>query len=188
MTYQELKSEEQQYVMQTYGRFPIALDHGQGAQLWDVEGKRYIDLASGIGVNCLGYNHPVLTHAIEEQIHKLMHVSNLFTTAPMIQTAKTLVQATGMGKVFFANSGAEANEGAIKLARKYSYDKYGAGRSKIITLWNSFHGRTVTTLKAPPARTSSTTTSSPSPRALTTPPPAIWTISSPRSTTRPAPS
>lgn len=148
MTYQELKSEEQQYVMQTYGRFPIALDHGQGAQLWDVEGKRYIDLASGIGVNCLGYNHPVLTHAIEEQIHKIMHVSNLFTTAPMVQTAKTLVQATGMGKVFFANSGAEANEGAIKLARKYSYDKYGKGRSKIITLWNSFHGRTVTTLKA----------------------------------------
>ena len=148
MTYQELKSEEQQYVMQTYGRFPIALDHGQGAQLWDVEGKRYIDLASGIGVNCLGYNHPVLTHAIEEQIHKLMHVSNLFTTAPMVQTAKTLVEATGMGKVFFANSGAEANEGAIKLARKYSFDKYGQGRSKIITLWNSFHGRTVTTLKA----------------------------------------
>ena len=130
MTYQELKSEEQQYVMQTYGRFPIALDHGQGAQLWDVEGKRYIDLASGIGVNCLGYNHPVLTHAIEEQIHKLMHVSNLFTTAPMVQTAKTLVEATGMGKVFFANSGAEANEGAIKLARKYSYDKYGKGRAR----------------------------------------------------------
>mgnify|MGYP001623725906 FL=1 len=148
MTYQELKSQEQQYVMPTYGRFPIALDHGQGAQLWDVEGKRYIDLASGIGVNCLGYNHPVLTHAIEEQIHKLMHVSNLFTTAPMVQTAKTLVEATGMGKVFFANSGAEANEGAIKLARKYSFDKYGQGRSKIITLWNSFHGRTVTTLKA----------------------------------------
>ena len=148
MTYQELKSQEQQYVMPTYGRFPIALDHGQGAQLWDVEGKRYIDLASGIGVNCLGYNHPVLTHAIEEQIHKLMHVSNLFTTAPMVQTAKTLVTATGMGKVFFANSGAEANEGAIKLARKYSFDKYGQGRSKIITLWNSFHGRTVTTLKA----------------------------------------
>ena len=148
MTYQELKSQEQQYVMPTYGRFPIALDHGQGAQLWDVEGKRYIDLASGIGVNCLGYNHPVLTHAIEEQIHKLMHVSNLFTTAPMVQTAKTLVTATGMGKVFFANSGAEANEGAIKLARKYSFVKYGQGRSKIITLWNSFHGRTVTTLKA----------------------------------------
>lgn len=148
MTYQELKADEEQYVMQTYGRFPIALDHGQGAQLWDVEGKRYIDLASGIGVNCLGYNHPALTSAIENQIHKLMHVSNLFTTAPMVQTAKTLVTATGMGKVFFANSGAEANEGAIKLARKYSFDKYGAGRNHIVTLWNSFHGRTVTTLKA----------------------------------------
>lgn len=148
MTYQELKADEEQYVMQTYGRFPIALDHGEGAQLWDVEGKRYIDLASGIGVNCLGYNHPALTGAIENQIHKLMHVSNLFTTAPMVQTAKTLVTATGMGKVFFANSGAEANEGAIKLARKYSFDKYGAGRNHIVTLWNSFHGRTVTTLKA----------------------------------------
>lgn len=148
MTYEALKAEEQKYVMNTYGRFPIALDHGEGARLWDVAGKEYIDLSSGIGVNCLGYNNPVVTGAIEAQIHKLMHVSNLFTTAPMVQTAKTLVEATGMGKVFFANSGAEANEGAIKLARKYSYDKYGAGRSKIVTLWNSFHGRTVTTLKA----------------------------------------
>ena len=148
MTYEALKAEEQKYVMNTYGRFPIALDRGEGARLWDVAGKEYIDLSSGIGVNCLGYNNPVVTGAIEAQIHKLMHVSNLFTTAPMVQTAKTLVEATGMGKVFFANSGAEANEGAIKLARKYSYDKYGAGRSKIVTLWNSFHGRTVTTLKA----------------------------------------
>lgn len=148
MTYQQLKAEEKQYVMQTYGRFPIALDHGKGAALWDMEGKRYIDLTSGIGVNCLGYDHPVLTQALEAQIHKLMHVSNLFTTAPMVQTAKTLATSTGMGKVFFSNSGAEANEGAIKLARKYSFDKYGAGRHKIITLWNSFHGRTITTLKA----------------------------------------
>lgn len=148
MTYQQLKAEEEQYVMQTYGRFPIALDHGQGSVLWDIAGKRYIDLTSGIGVNCLGYNHPTLTQALETQLHKLMHVSNLFTTAPMVQTAKTLVTSTGMGKVFFSNSGAEANEGAIKLARKYSFDKYGAGRHKIITLWNSFHGRTITTLKA----------------------------------------
>lgn len=148
MTYQELKQEEQQYVMNTYGRFAIALDHGEGAKLWDVEGKRYIDLTSGIGVCSVGYNNPVLIDAITEQAHKLMHVSNLFTTAPMVQTAKTLVEATGMGKVFFSNSGAESNEGAIKLARKYSFDKYGKGRSKIITLWNSFHGRTVTTLNA----------------------------------------
>lgn len=148
MTYQELKQEEQQYVMNTYGRFSIALDHGEGSKLWDVEGKRYIDLTSGIGVCSVGYNNQALIDAITVQAHKLMHVSNLFTTAPMVQTAKTLVKATGMGKVFFSNSGAESNEGAIKLARKYSFDKYGRGRSKIITLWNSFHGRTVTTLNA----------------------------------------
>ena len=140
MTYQELKDQENQYVMHTYGRFSIALDHGKGAQLWDVEGKRYIDLTSGIGVCCLGYDNEKIVNAITEQAHKLMHVSNLFTTAPMEQT--------GMGKVFFANSGAEANEGMIKLARKYSYDKYGEGRAEIVTLRNSFHGRTVTTLKA----------------------------------------
>ncbi|MFR3785809.1 MAG: aspartate aminotransferase family protein [Agathobaculum desmolans] len=149
MNYQELKSEEQKYVMNTYGRFPIALDHGAGATVWDVEGKKYIDLASGIGVNCLGYDHPQLIEAIGQQAHKLMHVSNLFTTEPMVQAAKKLVEKTHLnGKVFFANSGAEANEGAIKLARKYSFDKYGEGRYKIITLVNSFHGRTVTTLKA----------------------------------------
>ena len=148
MTYQELKSKEQTYVMNTYSRFPIALERGEGATLWDVEGKKYIDLTSGIGVNSLGYNHPEIVEALHTQAQKLTHVSNLFTTAPMIQAAETLVTATGMGKVFFANSGAEANEGAIKLARKYAYDKYGEGRSKIITLLNSFHGRTVTTLKA----------------------------------------
>lgn len=149
MTYQQLKAEETKYVMNTYGRFPIALDHGEGATLWDVEGKKYIDLASGIGVNCLGYNNPILTEALTAQAHKLMHVSNLFTTEPMVQVAKKLVEKTHLkGKMFFANSGAEANEGAIKLARKYSFDKYGEGRFKIVTLINSFHGRTVTTLKA----------------------------------------
>ena len=148
MTYNELKEQENQYVMNTYGRFAIALDHGDGAQLWDVEGKRYIDLTSGIGVCCLGYNNQKIIDAITEQAHKLMHVSNLFTTEPMVQVAKTLVEQTGMGKVFFSNSGAESNEGMIKLARKYSYDKYGEGRAEIVTLYNSFHGRTVTTLKA----------------------------------------
>lgn len=148
MTYNELKEQENQYVMPTYGRFAIALDHGEGAQLWDVEGKHYIDLTSGIGVCCLGYNNETIIDAMTEQAHKLMHVSNLFTTEPMIQVAKTLVEQTGMGKVFFSNSGAESNEGMIKLARKYSYDKYGEGRAEIVTLINSFHGRTVTTLKA----------------------------------------
>lgn len=148
MNYEQLKSEESQYVMNTYGRFPIALDHGEGATVWDVEGKRYIDLASGIGVNCMGYNNKKVIDAITGQAHKLMHVSNLFTTEPMVKVAKKLVTETGMGKVFFANSGAEANEGMIKLARKYSFDKYGTGRAKIVTLQNSFHGRTITTLNA----------------------------------------
>ena len=148
MTYQQLKEEENQYVMGTYSRYPLALSHGKGATLWDVEGKQYIDLASGIGVNCLGYAHPKVVEAITQQTQKLMHTSNLYTTAPMIETARTLVTQTGMGKVFFANSGAEANEGAIKLARKYSFDKYGTGRHRIVTLQNSFHGRTVATLSA----------------------------------------
>jgi len=149
MNYQELKAEENKYVMNTYGRYPIALDHGEGAMVWDVEGKKYIDLGSGIGVNSMGYNNRAIIDAITNQAHKLMHTSNLFTTEPMIQVAKKLVEKTHLnGKVFFANSGAEANEGAIKLARKYSFDKYGEGRYKIITLVNSFHGRTVTTLKA----------------------------------------
>lgn len=148
MTYHELKEQESQYVMNTYGRFDIALDHGNGAQLWDVEGKRYIDLTSGIGVCCLGYNNEKIIDAITTQAHKLMHVSNLFTTEPMVQAAKTLCTQTGMSKVFFSNSGAESNEGMIKLARKYSYDKYGEGRAEIVTLYNSFHGRTITTLKA----------------------------------------
>ena len=148
MTYQELKADENQYVMNTYGRFSIALDHGEGATLWDVEGKKYIDLTAGIGVNCLGYANPKITTALTEQAGKLLHVSNLYTTAPMIEVAKKLCTETGMSKVFFSNSGAESNEGMIKLARKYSYDKYGEGRAEIVTLNNSFHGRTVTTLKA----------------------------------------
>ena len=148
MTFQELKTEEETYLMHTYNRFQIALERGEGATLWDVEGKSYIDLTSGIGVNCLGHNHEGLIHALTEQAHKVMHVSNLYYTEPMARAAKALVTSCGMGKVFFSNSGAEANECAIKGARKYSFDRYGKGRSKIITLQNSFHGRTVTTLAA----------------------------------------
>jgi len=148
MTYQELKDEEQLYLMHTYGRFPVALDHGKGATLWDIDGKKYIDLTSGIGVSSLGHDNEALVSALNEQAHKLLHASNLYLTEPMVQVAKELVTSCGMGKIFFSNSGAEANEGMIKLARKYSYDKYGEGRNKIITLKQSFHGRTVTTLKA----------------------------------------
>ena len=148
MTFEEIKQDEETYIMHTYGRFPIALDHGKGATLWDTDGKKYIDLTSGIGVNSLGHDNEALTTAVSEQAHKLMHACNLYYTEPMVQAAKKLVDAAGMGKIFFANSGAEANEGMIKLARKYSFDKYGEGRNKIITLKQSFHGRTVTTLKA----------------------------------------
>ena len=148
MTFEEIKQGEETYIMHTYGRFPIALDHGKGATLWDTDGKKYIDLTSGIGVNSLGHDNEALTTAVSEQAHKLMHACNLYYTEPMVQVAKKLVDAAGMGKIFFANSGAEANEGMIKLARKYSFDKYGEGRNKIITLKQSFHGRTVTTLKA----------------------------------------
>ena len=148
MNFQEIKKDEEKYIMHTYGRFPIALAKGQGATLWDVDGKKYIDMTSGIGVNCLGHNHEALVSALTEQAGKLMHACNLYYTEPMVQVAKELVTSTGMGKLFFANSGAEANEGMIKLARKYSFDKYGEGRNKIVTLKQSFHGRTVTTLKA----------------------------------------
>ena len=115
MTFEEIKQGEETYIMHTYGRFPIALDHGKGATLWDTDGKKYIDLTSGIGVNSLGHDNEALTTAVSEQAHKLMHACNLYYTEPMVQAAKKLVDAAGMGKIFFANSGAEANEGMIKL-------------------------------------------------------------------------
>ncbi len=148
MDFEQIKRDENQYVMQTYGRFPIALEKGNGCILEDINGKKYLDLNSGIGVNCLGHNHPEIVKTIQQQASKLMHVSNLYYTLPMIEVAKELVCATGLKKMFFANSGAEANEGVIKTARKYSYEKYGEGRSTIITLKQSFHGRTMATLTA----------------------------------------
>ena len=140
--------EESKYLMHTYNRFNIEMESGQGCYLKDTNGKEYLDLTSGIGVNCLGHNHPVLVEAIQKQVATLMECSNLYYSKPMVDAAKKLVEYTGLCKVFFSNSGAEANEGMIKLARKYSYDKYGEGRDVIITLKQSFHGRTITTLKA----------------------------------------
>lgn len=148
MTSKELMALDSQCVMQTYGRFPVALDHGQGATLYSPEGKEYIDFASGIGVNCLGYGNEKWIEAVTTQAKKLAHASNLYYTAPYIELANQLTQRTGMKRAFFANGGGEANEGMIKLCRKYSYDKYGKGRSTIITLKDSFHGRTITTLTA----------------------------------------
>ena len=148
MNSQEIKALTGQYMLNTYGRFPVALDHGQGATLYDPEGKAYIDFASGIGVASLGYGDGDWVKAITDQAGKLGHSSNLFYTEPPAKLAQILCQRTGMAGVFFANGGGEANEGMIKLARKYSFDKYGKGRATIITLNNSFHGRTITTLTA----------------------------------------
>ena len=148
MTNQTLIQEHDNYIMGTYGRFPITISHGKGAKLWDFEGKEYIDFASGIGVNSIGHGNPKLVEAITKQAEKLTHISNLYYTEPAYQLAKQLCERTGMKKAFFANSGAESNEGLIKLARKYSRDKYGDGRAKVITLEQSFHGRTITTLSA----------------------------------------
>ena len=148
MTSNEIKALTGQYIMNTYGRFPVAIDHGQGATLYDPEGNAYIDFTSGIGVTDLGYGYQPWVDAITAQAKKLGHVSNLFYTEPAAKLAETLCKRTGENCVFFANGGGEANEGMIKLARKYSFDKYGKGRSTIITLNNSFHGRTITTLMA----------------------------------------
>jgi len=148
MKSEELMAMDQQYVMNTYGRFPVAIDHGKGATLYGPEGQKYIDFTSGIGVNSLGYGNPKWAKAIYDQAMKLGHISNLYYTEPCAKLAKMLCERTGMANAFFGNSGAEANEGMIKLARKYSYDKYGEGRATIITLENSFHGRTITTLNA----------------------------------------
>ena len=148
MNFNQIQSLDQEYVMQTYARHPIAIDHGQGATLWDADWKKYIDFTSGIGVCSVGYNNEKWVSAITEQIKKLPHISNLFYTEPYARLAKVICQRSGMRRAFFCNSGAEANEGAIKLARKYSSDKYGQGRGTVITLVNSFHGRTMATLTA----------------------------------------
>ena len=148
MTSQEIKNLTHQYVMNTYGRFPVVVDHGEGARLYDPEGREYIDFTSGIGVTDLGYGYQPWADAVAAQARKLNHASNLFYTEPPARLAEVLCKRTGMSCVFFANGGGEANEGMIKLARKYSFDRYGQGRSTIVTLENSFHGRTITTLKA----------------------------------------
>ncbi len=148
MSFESVRDREKSCLAQTYGRYQVALDSGRGARCVDVEGKSYVDFTSGIGVNALGYCDEGWVQAVTGQLNKLQHASNLFYTEPMIQAAQMLTSRTGMKRVFFANSGAEANEGAIKAARKYSYDKYGQGRATILSLRNSFHGRTVTTLSA----------------------------------------
>lgn len=142
------KEKDLQYIMHTYGRYDVALQRGKGVIAYDEDGKRYIDVSSGIGVNSLGYCDDGWVKAVSEQAATIQHMSNYFYSKQASDLAEKLCTLTGLSKACFGNSGAEANECAIKVARKYSFDKYGKGRNQIVTLKNSFHGRTVTTLSA----------------------------------------
>jgi predicted acetylornithine/succinylornithine family transaminase len=148
MTNEELIKISQEVLAQTYGRLPVVLVRGQGCKVWDVEGKEYLDFVAGIGVCNLGHCHPKVVQAIREQAGKLLHVSNLYHIEPQIQLAQLLTKNSFADRVFFCNSGTEANEAAIKLARKYSHDHFGPGRYEIISLQKSFHGRTLGALSA----------------------------------------
>ena len=143
-TTQQVIEDGQKYVMNTYGRLPIVIDKGQGCYVWDLDGRRYLDLVAGIAVNSLGHCHPAVSRAMQEQCEKLVHCSNLYWIENQVNLAKLLVEKSGLGKAFFCNSGAEANEAAIKLARKWGKgEKY-----HIITMQKSFHGRTLGSLAA----------------------------------------
>ncbi|MCH4178854.1 MAG: acetylornithine/succinylornithine family transaminase [Megasphaera sp.] len=145
---QNFETMDKEYIVNVYNRLDAVIDHGKGSVLYDVNGKEYIDLSAGIAVNIFGACDDEWKNAVIAQLNKLSHISNVFYTEPQIILAKKLCEKTGMKKVFFSNSGAETNECAIKTARKYSHDKYGDGRFTIITLKNSFHGRTLATLAA----------------------------------------
>lgn len=148
MTSLEIKNMDAEYLLPTYARFDLCLQSGKGCRAVSPEGKSYLDFTSGIGVNSLGWADDEWLAAITHQAGTLQHTSNLFYTQPSTTLAKALCQRTGMARVFFGNSGAEANEGAIKAARKYSHQTHSQGRSTILTLKNSFHGRTLATLTA----------------------------------------
>lgn len=148
MNTQEIMEMGQKYVMNTYGRLPMALVRGEGAYVWDAEGKQYLDFVSGLAVNSLGHCHPTVVEAIREQAGKLMHVSNMYWIEPQVRLAQMLVENSAMDKAFFCNSGAEANEGAIKLARKYARKYMGPEKYEIITFEKSFHGRTLAAITA----------------------------------------
>lgn len=147
MNEQEIFDEDKESYVPVFSRYKIVLDHGEGAYAWDINGKKYLDFLGGIAVNVLGHNYKPLVTAISEQAQKLIHVSNLYYTKPQADAAAKLVKLSGLGKVFFANSGAEANEGAIKIARKFAHN-ISPEKSEIITAWDSFHGRTLATLTA----------------------------------------
>ncbi|MBQ8073850.1 MAG: aminotransferase class III-fold pyridoxal phosphate-dependent enzyme [Clostridia bacterium] len=143
-----LREMDQRYVAHTYRRFPVEIERGSGSEVFDGNGKRYIDMGSGIGVTAFGIADPVWQEAVIRQVGQVQHMSNLYYTRPCAELAKMLCEKTGMEKVFFSNSGAEANECAIKVARKFQAERKGPDCATIVTMKNSFHGRTLTTLAA----------------------------------------
>ena len=144
----ELQELDSRYIAHTYARFPVEIAGGKGSVVWDAAGKEYIDMGSGIGVTAFGIADDAWAEAVTAQLHRVQHMSNLYYTEPCARLAAMLCEKSGMKKVFFCNSGAEANEGAVKAARKYAAEKHGPDHFTIITLENSFHGRTLTTLAA----------------------------------------
>jgi len=136
------------YMFRTYGRFPVVLVRGQGCRVWDEDGKEYLDFVGGIAVCALGHSAPLVTRVLKEQSERLVHVSNLYYTQPQVELARLLVENSFADRAFFCNSGAEANEAALKLARRFANEKYGPDRHLIISTHNSFHGRTLATLSA----------------------------------------
>jgi len=145
MTSAEIMEKEARYFLGTYNRLPVVLERGEGCYVFDGEGKRYLDLMAGIAVNVLGYSFPPLQEAIKEEVDKLLHVSNLYYSVPQVELAERLVEKSGFSRVFLVNSGAEANEVALKMARFYRKRKYGRGH-KFVSFYRSFHGRTLLTL------------------------------------------
>lgn len=139
----EIIKKSEEHLFHVYNRFPVVFDHGEGVCLYDKDGREYLDFASGIGVSAFGYNDSEYTEAVHAQVDRLLHVSNLYYTTPMADAAAKVCEATGMDRVFFTNSGAEAIEGALKTAKKYFYNKKGESGAEIIAMENSFHGRTV---------------------------------------------
>ena len=135
------------HVMPTYGRLPVALSHGEGARVWDTEGRRYLDALSGIAVNTLGHKHPRLVAALQDQVEKMIHCCNYYQVPLQEELAKMLVERSGLTNVFFCNSGLEANEAALKIARKYGHDK-GIDRAEVVVYERAFHGRSIATLSA----------------------------------------
>ncbi|MGN0507374.1 MAG: aspartate aminotransferase family protein [Lachnospiraceae bacterium] len=142
----ECRNRAEQVLMHTYGRYPVVLDRGEGVTLYDTDGKKYLDFSAGIGVFALGYHNEEYNEALKAQIDKLLHTSNYYYNEPALHAAEALAKASGMDRVFFTNSGTEAVEGAIKLARKYYYKKHGAADSEIIAMEHSFHGRSMGSL------------------------------------------